>query len=48
MSINTIIKIILEVIELLLKSGIFSDVEKEAFYKLSSTIKDEHCDIFNV
>ena len=48
MSINTIIKIILEVIELLLKSGIFSDTEKEAFNKLSSTIRDEHCDIFNV
>lgn len=48
MSINTIIKIILEVIELLLKSGIFSDAEKTAFNQLSQTIKDEHYDIFNV
>lgn len=48
MSIHTIIKIILEVIELLLKSGIFSDAEKEAFNKLSSTIKDEHFDVLNV
>lgn len=48
MSINTIIKIILEVIELLLKSGILTDSEREAFNQLSSTIKDEHSDIFNV
>ena len=48
MSINTIIKIILEVIELFLRSGIFSDTEKTAFHQLSQTIKDEHSDIFNV
>lgn len=48
MSINTIIKIILEVIELLLKSGIFSDSEREAFNNLSSAIKGNHSDIFNV
>lgn len=48
MSINTIIKIILEVIELLLRSGIFSESERDAFNNLSSTIRDNHSDIFNV
>lgn len=48
MSINTIIKIVLEIIELLLKSGIFSDKEKTAFNQLSQTLKDEHKEIFNV
>ncbi len=48
MSINTIIKIVLEVIELLLKSGIFSNAEKTAFNQLSQTLKDEHSEIFNV
>lgn len=48
MSTNTIIKLILEIIELLLKSGIFSDAEQEAFNKLSSTIRNEHSDILNV
>ena len=48
MSINSIIKIILEVIELLLRSGIFTESERSAFNRLSSTIRDEHSDIFNV
>lgn len=48
MSINTIIKIVLEVIELLLKSGIFSEQEKNAFNQLSQTLKEDHKEIFNV
>ena len=48
MSVNTIIKIILQIIELLLKSGIFSDAEITAFNQLSQTIRDEHSDMLNV